>query len=178
MSFTRTRCLSQVGWRSIMRAIVFTYHTMLERYSHYSPLGKRVTDQLTRELTKGYANAADAVIAPTQAVASALRDAGVIAPLCVVPTGIDLQPFRTVRQSVGRETRARFGIPADAPLLLLVSRLAHEKSVPLALEALQIVHRDLPEARLLLIGKGPTEAALRATAQDLGLGEAVVFAGA
>ena len=158
--------------------LVFTYHTMLERYAHYSPLGQRITNQLTRELTKGYANAADAVIAPTQAVATALRDAGVIAPLCVVPTGIDLQPFRTVRQSVGRETRARFGIPADAPLLLLVSRLAHEKSVPLALEALQIVHRDLPATRLLLIGKGPTEAALRATAQDLGLGEAVIFAGA
>ncbi len=74
--------------------LVFTYHTMLERYAHYSPLGQRFTAQLTRELTRGYANAADAVIAPTQAVATGLRDVGVVAPICVVPTGIELDRFR------------------------------------------------------------------------------------
>ncbi|MBV8365997.1 MAG: glycosyltransferase [Candidatus Eremiobacteraeota bacterium] len=158
--------------------LVFTYHTMLERYAHYSPLGQRITNQLTRELTRAYANAADAVIAPTQAVAAALREGGVVTPICVVPTGIDLAPFRAVRQQQALEIRARFGVPLDAPLLLLVSRLAQEKSVPLGLQALALVRRALPKARLLLVGKGPMAGALREAAGELRLADAVTFAGA
>ncbi|MBV8221865.1 MAG: glycosyltransferase [Candidatus Eremiobacteraeota bacterium] len=158
--------------------LVFTYHTMLERYTHYSPLGQRITTQLTRELTKGYANAADAVIVPTQAVATSLRDTGVVAPLCVVPTGIDLERFRGASGAQGREVRARLGIPADAPLLLLVSRLAHEKNIPFALAALQAVRAARPSARLLLIGTGPTQQLLRARSASLGVADGVIFAGA
>src|SRR5579864_2241567 len=73
--------------------LIYTYHTLLDRYAHYSPLGQRLTSQLTRELTKTYANAADAVIVPTKAVASELRRQGVTAPLCVVPTGVDIDAF-------------------------------------------------------------------------------------
>jgi glycosyltransferase involved in cell wall biosynthesis len=157
--------------------LVYTYHTMLERYSHYSPLGKRVTDQLTRELTKGYANAADAVIAPTQAVASQLRDAGVVAPLCVVPTGIQLERFRASEPTQGKAVRARFGIGHQAPLLLLVSRLAHEKSIPFAFQALKQVRATQPEAKLLLVGTGPLAETLKEQANEAALSEAVIFAG-
>ena len=157
--------------------LVFTYHTMLERYSHYSPLGKRVTDQLTRELTKGYANAADAVIAPTQAVASQLRDAGVVAPLCVVPTGIQLERFRAGGRAQGEAVRAKYGVGNETPLLLLVSRLAHEKSIPLAFQALKHVREVRPGTSLLLVGTGPLADSLRVEAADAGLGQAVIFAG-
>jgi 1,2-diacylglycerol 3-alpha-glucosyltransferase len=157
--------------------LVFTYHTMLERYSHYSPLGKRVTTQLTRELTRGYANAADAVIAPTQAVANQLRDAGVVAPLCVVPTGIQLERFRAATPAQGKAVRAKYGIGAEAPFLLLVSRLAHEKSVPLAFEALKLLRERIHAAKLLLVGTGPLDVALKSQAAEMGLAEAVIFAG-
>ncbi|HME81047.1 MAG TPA: glycosyltransferase [Candidatus Eremiobacteraceae bacterium] len=158
--------------------LVFTYHTMLERYAHYSPLGQRITAQLTRELTRAYSNAADAVIAPTQAVASKLRDVGVVAPICVVPTGIELDRFRNAGMEQGQAARARFDIPNGAPLLLLVSRLAQEKSVSLALEALRLLRSDLPDARLLLVGAGPSADDLRAQAAASGLGDAAIFAGA
>jgi len=157
--------------------LVFTYHTMLERYSHYSPLGKRVTDQLTRELTKGYANSADAVIAPTQAVASQLRDAGVVAPLSVVPTGIQLERFRAAGAAEGRAVRTRFGVGLEAPLLLLVSRLAHEKSVPLAFQALRKIREAQPAVRLLLVGAGPLADSLKDEAEEASLGDSVIFAG-
>ena len=157
--------------------LVFTYHTMLERYAHYSPLGQRFTAQLTRELTRGYANAADAVIAPTQAVATGLRDVGVVAPICVVPTGIELDRFRTAAAADAQAARKRFGIPMAAPLLLLVCRLAQEKSVPMAFEALQLVLTSLPDAKLLLVGTGPSADALKAQAKADGLADAVIFAG-
>jgi len=141
--------------------LVFTYHTLLDRYSHYSPLGPRITTQLTRELTRAYANASDAVIVPTQTVASGLRRDGVTAPICIVPTGVDLEAFRSTGATVGIGVRGRLGIAPDAPLLLLVSRLAQEKSVPLAFQALSLVRAELPDAQLLLVGSGPLEEPLK-----------------
>lgn len=157
--------------------LVFTYHTLLDRYAHYSPLGPRITSQLTRELTRAYANAADAVIVPTQTVASGLRRDGVSAPICVVPTGIDLEAFRKAEAVAGNGVRGRLGVAPDAPLLLLVSRLAQEKNVPLALQALGLVRKELPGAQLLLVGTGPLEDALRRQAQADGLDGAVYFVG-
>jgi glycosyltransferase involved in cell wall biosynthesis len=157
--------------------LVFTYHTLLERYAHYSPLGPRITSQLTRELTRAYANAADAVIVPTQTVAAGLRRNGVSAPICVVPTGIDVEAFRGVDATAGIAVRAKYGIAPDAPLLLLVSRLAQEKNVPLAFRALGLLRADLPDAQLLLIGSGPLTDSLRTQVKSEGLEAAVHFAG-
>ena len=157
--------------------LVFTYHTLLDRYTHYSPLGRRVTSQLTRELTRSYANAADAVVVPTHAVASQLRAQGVTAPICVIPTGIDLEAFRRVGEAEGLAVRALHRIPADAPLLLLVSRLAQEKSIPIVFAALAELRGALPRCMLLLVGSGPLEDGLRAQARGMGLEDAAVFAG-
>ncbi len=157
--------------------LIYTYHTMLERYAHYSPLGQRLTSQLTRELTKTYANAADAVIVPTKAVAAELRSQGVIAPICVVPTGIDIEIFRKPERRAGFAIRDRFAIPKEAPLLLLVSRLAQEKNVPLALEALELLRSRLNNAHLLLVGSGPLRRALKEQVKAAKLDGAVHFAG-
>lgn len=157
--------------------LIYTYHTLLDRYAHYSPLGQRLTSQLTRELTKTYANAADAVIVPTKTVAAELRKQGVSAPVCVVPTGIDLEVFRRTDHRAGLAIRDRFGIPHEAPLLLLVSRLAHEKNVPLALEALERLQTRLSGAHLLLVGAGPLRHSLEERVRAAGLGDVVHFAG-
>lgn len=157
--------------------LVFTYHTLLDRYTHYSPLGARITTQLTRELTRAYANAADAVIVPTHAVATGLRRDGVTAPICVVPTGIDVEAFRRVEATAGMQVRARYGIEPDAPLVLLVSRLAHEKNVPLAFRALALLRANLPDAQMLLVGSGPIADALKHQAKSEDLAGAVHFAG-
>lgn len=157
--------------------LIYTYHTLLDRYAHYSPLGQRLTSQLTRELTKTYANAADAVIVPTKTVAAELRNQGVSAPVCVVPTGIDLEVFRRIDRRAGLAIRDKFGIPHDAPMLLLVSRLAHEKNVPLALEALERLQTRLPGAHLLLVGAGPLRHSLEERVRASHLGGVVHFAG-
>src|SRR5579872_5893353 len=157
--------------------LVYTYHTLLDSYAHYSPLGQRITSQLTRELTKTYANAADAVIVPTKAVASELRRQGVTAPLCVVPTGVEIESFRRLEPSVGYAIRDKLGIRRNAPLLLLVSRLAQEKNVPLALDALARLRHRLPSAQLVLVGTGPQRQRLKRLAKQLKVDQAVHFVG-
>ncbi len=157
--------------------LVYTYHTLLDSYAHYSPLGQRITSQLTRELTKTYANAADAVIVPTKAVAGELRKQGVTAPICVVPTGVDIEVFRRFDRSDGYAMRDKLGISREAPLLLLVSRLASEKNVPLAIEALSRLRQRLPGAQLLLVGSGPMLHQLKEQVRTANLSDAVHFVG-
>jgi len=73
---------------------------------------------------------------------------------------------------------ARLGV-ADGPFLLAVGHLEPRKGLDLVLAALARAPGEsaLARARLVLVGAGRGEAALRATVNDLGLARRVVFAG-
>jgi glycosyltransferase involved in cell wall biosynthesis len=77
---------------------------------------------------------------------------------------------------------ARLGV-ADDPFLLAVGHLEPRKGIELVLAALARAPRDganaraLARSRLVLVGAGPGEAALRAKVNELELARHVVFAG-
>jgi 1,2-diacylglycerol 3-alpha-glucosyltransferase len=151
--------------------LVFTYHTRLDAYAHYAPFDRGATERAMVELTRRYANAADAVVVPTQAMEIRLRELGVHAPIAVVPSAIDVERFAAGRRST--LVRARLGATDAAPLALVVSRLGMEKNVELVLDALPL----LPHLRLAVVGEGPHRAALEERARRLGVAERVRFTG-
>src|SRR5207249_2825838 len=59
------------------------------------------------------------------------------------------------------ELRARWGVPEDAPLAGIVARMKPERGHRALLQAFARVLRQVPEARLALIGRGEEEAPLR-----------------
>ena len=67
--------------------------------------------------------------------------------------------------------------PAEHPTFLYCGRLAPEKGVGLLLRAFARIVGELPRLRLRLIGDGPERARLQRLASDLGVAEAVSFAG-
>jgi glycosyltransferase involved in cell wall biosynthesis len=70
--------------------------------------------------------------------------------------------------SSGRiETRARFNLPPDRPVLLNVGRLVAQKNQAVLVRALASV----PETHLAIAGGGPDDAALRALAGELSLAD-------
>lgn len=73
--------------------------------------------------------------------------------------------------------RAARGLPASTPLFLYVGRLAPEKRLDTLIRAFAVVRRDLPGARLRLVGSGPQEAELKALAGALGCAGDVEFTG-
>ena len=56
-------------------------------------------------------------------------------------------------------TRAKLGIGADVPLVLCVARLDRQKAVDVALRALEIVRRSLPQAQMVVAGRNGNDGA-------------------
>jgi UDP-glucose:(heptosyl)LPS alpha-1,3-glucosyltransferase len=98
----------------------------------------------------------------------------------VVHPGIDLAAYAG-HEPAGcrREIRGRFGIGAEEPLILFVSMNFAVKGLDHLLRGLACLRRKEPAARfrLLVVGRGDDRGYGR-LARDLGLGGAVVFAGA
>ncbi|MFM5949825.1 MAG: glycosyltransferase [Novosphingobium sp.] len=86
-------------------------------------------------------------------------------------TGLDADLFRPYDRKMCRD---QFGLPRDKPVLATVGALIPRKGQQFVIEAL--VH--LPDAFLLLAGKGEDEAMLRRRAEELGVAERVRFLGA
>ncbi|CAA9306402.1 MAG: hypothetical protein AVDCRST_MAG77-6089 [uncultured Chloroflexi bacterium] len=108
----------------------------------------------------------------------------------VAPLGVDETLFRPRTEGDRLEARRRHGLPASAPLLLAVGRLNVQKNLHTLLLLLAAVRERVPDARLCVVGEeddiGLHEfgvlntgyaAWLRTRAADLGVGEAVTFAG-
>lgn len=90
--------------------------------------------------------------------------------------GIDVAQLPPNEQA-RTETRKRFGIPFDAPLIGSVGRLHPQKGYSDLLAALVLVRNRAPATRLLLIGDGKLRSDLEAQAQATGLSESVIIAG-
>ncbi|PVE20960.1 glycosyltransferase [Microvirga sp. KLBC 81] len=89
--------------------------------------------------------------------------------------GIDTARFApSGRSGILREA---LGIGPDVPLLGCVARLDPVKNHALLLEAMALLVRQVPDARLVLVGDGPLREALQERAEALGLGGKVLFAG-
>lgn len=91
-------------------------------------------------------------------------------------TGLDRDRFRPYEHTQLRRQLSGelgFALPDNAPLLACVGALIERKGQAIAITAL----RDIPGARLVLIGKGEDEAHLRALAARSGVADRVFFAG-
>ena len=91
----------------------------------------------------------------------------------VVLNSIDTRAFAVA--AGGERIRSEFGLEGAA-VVTIVARLAAGKNHALLLEAFRRLHGRRPEARLLIVGGGPLEGALRAQAQTMVPG-IVKFAG-
>ena len=149
---------------------------------------------LVRSWERYAARWADRIVCGGEAERRAGRRAGIRAVWAVVPTGVDTARFRPSpapaadRRAAlplhpdlavspdpagppvpggrlpGANVSPVAADPTDRPLVVCVARLCRRKGQDVLLRAWPEVLRRLPGARLVLVGDGPDEAALRATA--------------
>ena len=93
----------------------------------------------------------------------------------VLASGIDTARFRP--DVSDRDVRARHRL-GDAPVVGCVSRLVARKGQDMLIRALPRMRQSVPDVRLLLVGSGPYDGALRELAKSTGVEDRVVFSGA
>jgi len=165
------------GWQLDL-PIVQTWHTMIyDAIPYYSPfaLNPHLLERGLRFYLRRFLRKCDEVIAPTDVVMREILD---VAPGIrrhrVLPTGVDTARFRPGVD--GSAVRERWSVP-EGRLVLHVGRISPEKNLPVLFAAMAAVRREVPGARLLVVGTGPKLAEYRALVRDLGLEETVKFAG-
>jgi glycosyltransferase involved in cell wall biosynthesis len=95
----------------------------------------------------------------------------------VIYDGVEAPPLPTQEERL--RARQRWDLPAsgDSPLVGCVGYLLPDKNQELLIRALPIVREQCRDCRLLLAGNGPCRADLEKLALQLGVGQAVRFAG-
>jgi phosphatidyl-myo-inositol dimannoside synthase len=94
--------------------------------------------------------------------------------LAQLSPGVDVDRF--VPDADGRPVRQRYGL-GQAPVVVCVSRLVARKGQDVLVAGWPRVLARHPSARLLLVGGGPAEAALRRAVAEGGVADSVVFTG-
>ena len=97
------------------------------------------------------------------------------AKIRAIPNGVDMDGFR--RDGETSVARQAFGLRMGTPVLGVVSRLYSVKGVDLALESFAHVARQLPDAHLLIAGRGPERHLLESRVRQLSLDDRVHFLG-
>ena len=121
------------------------------------------------------ADQAAGLLAVSEALAADMVARGLPGEKIVVHyTGLDRALFRPLDRAASRAMlAARFGLPAEGPLLATVGALIPRKGQQLAIRALA----RIPGARLALVGTGPDQATLELLARDSGMADRVHFLG-
>jgi glycosyltransferase involved in cell wall biosynthesis len=133
------------------------------------PLGKS-------RLARARYEAAARIIANSQWVAEQAASTGARREkLTVVYEGAEIPSRFAVEQR--QSARARWGIAGDAPLLGCVGVLLPDKGQEWLIRALAELRTEFAGAKLLLAGDGPCRERLEALAAELGISDAVIFAG-
>jgi teichuronic acid biosynthesis glycosyltransferase TuaC len=116
--------------------------------------------------------AANGLLAVAQGLADDMAALGMDpAKITIHRTGLEADLFRPYDRKMCRD---QLGLPRDKPVLATVGALIPRKGQKFVIEALSL----LPEAILLLAGKGQDEAALKSQAERLGVADRVRFLGA
>jgi glycosyltransferase involved in cell wall biosynthesis len=157
-----------LGWSAVRAAtalgipVVSDFHTNFHQYTAHYGVG------LFRRIALGYLrglhNRTRVTLVPTQALADDLGSSG-FRDLDVLARGIDTELFTPERRNP--TLREAWGAGPSDPVLLMVSRIAPEKNLPLALAAFARTREQIPNARMVVVGDGPARTGLAGSHPDV-----------
>ena len=163
---------------------IHTYHTMWEEYIHYiSPIkgNHNSLKKIARKLSRAFVRKADCVIAPSNKTASYLKNECAIKnkPIYIVPTGIDVEPFKkeNFTQEEKDALKESIGVSKDEKVILFLGRIADEKSIDVLIDQMPNVFEEYPKAKFVIVGYGPQEDQLKSQVKKLNLQDKVIFTG-
>ena len=150
-----------LGWSACSAArklgipVSTDFHTNFHNYSEHYGIGW-LTKPIAAYL-RHFHNRTDCTLVPTAALREELMQDG-YKDVMVVSRGVDTALFHPAKRSSA--LRNSWGVADDTPVAILVSRLAPEKNLPVAIQAFEQMRVLRPDAKLVMVGDGPARAAL------------------
>ena len=169
--------------RSVARAarkrhlpLIGTNHFLPENITHYVPMPAWCRAGFNRLLWMTMLdvyNRVDIATVATETGVEILRRAGIRAPVYSVSCGIDLNRFHLDAGVDRVELRRCYGLDPTSIVFLFVGRVDQEKRLDVLLRALRRLDRN--DLQLAIAGHGARLKSLQSLAQQLKLGQKVVF---
>ncbi|HEV8595432.1 MAG TPA: glycosyltransferase [Thermoplasmata archaeon] len=160
------------------RPLVLTFHTMImDAMTYYTPfhLDMKLLERGLRLYLRVFLHRCRAVVVPTRSILQEIEELAPHMRLTdVIPTGVDANRYRP--DVDGSWVRERWGFDGNE-VVLHVGRLAYEKNLPTLVDAFARLKTWRPDAKLMLVGRGPSEPQLRTLVRRRGLEKDVVFTG-
>lgn len=94
----------------------------------------------------------------------------------ILPNAIDPERFK-FNEKQRNEVRARYGISDDDFVVGHVGRFFPQKNHEFLIDIFAELHKQMANAKLLLLGKGPLQEHIQQKVEKLGLSRCVIFAG-
>jgi len=152
--------------------LIGAYNTLLPDFLMYLPLPLVKNTAFAKNAAWSFGNSfyskCDLIIAPSNAMLSALKAHGLKAKTRKIPYGINEEFFKAGKKA---KKNSRFF------KLAFMGRLSFEKNIETVVKAFAVLEKKFPELRLAIIGDGPARRTLEVLAQDLGVKEKTEFAG-
>ena len=161
-----------LGWSAVRAAKALGipaatgFHTRFDTYANHYGVG--FLTPIVRGYLRRFHCRAAATLVPTDALARELADLGVDS-VRLLRRAVDTQLFNPNHRDA--ELRAAWGVDGNTPVVLYVGRIAAEKNLDLAVRTFRAIQREVPKARYVWVGDGPSRAALQAANPDF------IFAG-
>ena len=152
-----------LGWSALQAALKLKlpvcsdFRTNFHAYSQFYRIGW-LQKPITAYLRK-FHNRCHCTMVPTESLREQLDKAG-FGPLAVVARGVDTALFSPHKRSAS--LRAQWGVGESDLVVLHVGRLAAEKNLPVLAKAFARIQCQQPNARLLVVGDGPSRQELQA----------------
>ena len=132
--------------------------------------------RLTRRLETHALHKAQHVVTICEGLRGDIAARGILADkITVIPNAVDIEAFEPGGQP-DEALKVRMGLGGDTVVGFIGSFYAYE-GLDLLLDALPALLQRRPDVRVLLVGGGPQDAALKAQAARLDLADKVVFTG-
>lgn len=164
--------------RKLALPLVYTFHTQIEKYTHYVPFFSHETVRdAARAKVSRYLAKCELVICPSSSIRELIDSYGVNTRVETLPNAIDLDKFSTPSNQ-GLSLRARLNLPPDARISLSVGRLAPEKGLPFLLHSFAQTEPCQTGHHLVVVGSGPQKDELLKLASELAIEGRVHFLGA
>jgi len=154
---------------------VLTYHTKYE-----FDIEKRVPTKWAKNFAKNFIlnniNSADEVWVTSSGTADSLKKLGYTGDYIVMPNGCDM-PKKDFTDDEIKEIKKEFGIPDNMPIFIYAGRMIWYKNIRQIFKACKILKNLNYDFRLILLGFGADELAIKRLYRQLDLKDKIIWTG-